>query len=265
MAIDAGLIRPEDEFDIRTPLAMRGLTLRDPHAHSQYATVEDILVHSSNTGAARIALHAGSTRQREFLKRIGLLDPLDTQLGRTASPLLPPIWRDINTVTIAYGHGLSVTPLAFTAAAAALVNGGYKVMPKFVLDGNNGDMGRKRVISAQTSAAMRQMLQKTVEKGTGRQARQPGYAIGGKTGTAIKLENGRYTERVVTSFMAAFPIEKPKYLLFVMLDEPKAVEGSNTEAAHNAVPSAGAVLQRIIPILGIAPQAPETIAVSSSR
>ncbi len=255
MLLDANLVSPRDQIDIATPLQINRFTLRDAHAKTQYASVEDILVHSSNTGAARLGLKAGSIRQKEFLSRIGLLSPIETQIGRSGKPIYPDDWREINTATISYGHGLATSPLAFATAAASLVNGGMKVQPRFL----TGDAiaPRERLVQASTSLAMRRMMHLTVEQGTGRRARIPGFGIGGKTGTAIKSKPGGYSDAVITSFVSAFPIEKPEYLLFVMLDEPHTLEGApGSEAAYNAVPATGDILKRVLPILGFTPQTP---------
>ncbi|MDZ4789592.1 MAG: penicillin-binding protein 2 [Hyphomicrobiales bacterium] len=251
MLLDADLARPSDQFDIATPLQINRFTLRDVHAKTQYATVEDILAHSSNTGAARLGLKAGPVRQKAFLTRLGLLSPLETQIGRSGHPLYPDVWREINTATISYGHGLATSPLAFAAAAASLVNGGSKVTPRFMA--GEAVAPRERVLKAATSQSMRRMMHLTVESGTGRRARIPGFGIGGKTGTAIKPKpSGGYSDAVITSFVSAFPIEKPEYLLFVMLDEPHTVDGAlGNEAAYNAVPVTGDILKRVLPILGL--------------
>lgn len=253
MLLDADLARPSDQFDIATPLRINRFTLRDDHAKTQYATVEDILAHSSNTGAARLGLKAGPVLQKAFLTRLGLLSPVETQIGRSGKPLYPDVWREINTATISYGHGLATSPLAFAAAAASLMNGGVKVTPRFLA--GQAIANRERVLKPATSQAMRRMMHMTVEGGTGRRARITGFGIGGKTGTAIKPKaTGGYSDAVITSFVSAFPIEKPEYLLFVMLDEPHTVDGApGNEAAYNAVPVTGDILKRVLPILGLTP------------
>jgi cell division protein FtsI (penicillin-binding protein 3) len=242
--------------------------LKERHAGGRKtATVEEILEHSYNLGAARLALKAGPVRQKAFLQKLGLLTPLEAQTGATASPLFPNPWREVNTVTVSYGHGISVTPLSFAAAACSLVNGGYKVEPQFIAadPGTQQPRGEK-VLRGETSDAMRLMLRATVETGTGRLAQVPGYAIGGKTGTAKKPKDGEYGDEVISSFFAAFPIDAPKYLLFVMFDEPKPVEAAaKTEAAHNAVPSAGAILKRVIPILGVTPDSSSAVMAVTAR
>ena len=256
MALDAGLLSPRDEIDVATPLRIGRFSIADKYARTQYATVEDILVRSSNTGAARIAMLAGGRRQLEFLQRLGLFDRPQTELGTLARPIYPELWRPVNTATAAYGHGIAVSPLAFAAAVCALVNGGHAVTPHVLArDGSASLASRARVVREETSAAMRGMLHQAVERGTGKRARIPGYAIGGKTGTAYKPGIGGYSKAVINSFFAVVPAEAPRYLLFVMIDEPQAEDGSDKdEAAYNAVPVAGRILARALPALGLAPQ-----------
>ncbi len=255
MALDGGTARIDDRIDVLTPLRMGRFTLHDRHAHSRYLTVEEVFTHSSNTGAARLALAVGGERQRAFFEKLGLMEPMQTELGPTARPLFPEKWRDVNTMTMAYGHGISVPPFAFAVATAALINGGNKITPTFLprLPGQASPPG-EQVVSAETSAAMRRLFLANVENGTGTQAKVPGYRVGGKTGTAWKPSKGGYSQDVITSFVAAFPMDDPQYLVFVVIDEPKPEQpGKRTEAGHNAAPTAGAIIRRIAPMLGIAP------------
>lgn len=255
MALDEGLVRADDKVDVLTPIHMGRFTLHDRHARARHMTVEEVFIHSSNTGAARLALMAGGETQRAFFAKLGLTAPLSTELGPTARPLFPETWREINTMTAAYGHGVSVPPFAFAAACAALVNGGYRLKPTF-LPRKPGESGLgERVISKETSAAMRRLFWQTVEHGTGRQAKVPGLRVGGKTGTAWKPVKGGYSEeQVINSFVAAFPMDDPQYLVLIVIDEPKPEKpGGRNEAGHNAAPTGGAVIRRIAPMLGIAP------------
>jgi cell division protein FtsI (penicillin-binding protein 3) len=255
MGLDAGVIRPDQPIDVLTPLRIGRFTLRDHYARSRYISAEDVFVRSSNTGAARIALAVGADGQKAFLEKMGLLQPITTELGPTARPLSPEQWRTVNTITAAYGHGVSVPPFSFAVASAALVNGGYKVEPTFLPRTRAEGRGRAvKVLSPATSAAMRKMFWLNVEKGTGKRAKVEGYNVGGKTGTAWKPAVGGYSRDVITSFIAAFPMDDPQYLVLVVIDEPQAAEqGQKTEAGYNAAPTAGNIIRRIGPMLGIAP------------
>ena len=256
MALDQDLVTRSDRIDSNVALKVGRFTLRDKHSHGVPLSVEDIFIHSSNTGAARIALSAGVSRQREFLKTMGLFDRAETEAGISPKPSYPPIWRPANAMTIAYGHGISVPPLVFAAAEAALVNGGRKVRPTYLAVASPMGRAGDQLIKPETSAVMRDLMRLTVMRGTGRRAAVEGLAMGGKTGTALKVKKGRYTNDVMNSFVAAFPINNPKYLLLVTLDEPKMEKpGIPNEAAHNAAPTAGAILKRVAPMLDILPTA----------
>lgn len=262
MALDYGIITPNTRYDVLTPLRYGHRELRDKHAHNRYETVEEIFVRSSNTGAARIGLDVGGERQKAFLERMGLLTPLTTEIGATAEPRIPKIWREINTATIAYGHGVAVPPLRFAAAAAALVNGGWLLDPTFLPRSKEAaEMVATRVLRPETSLAMRRMMRINVENGTGKLAAAPGYDVGGKTGTAVKLVDGRYGKEVLTTFVAAFPMQDPQYIVMVTLDEPQATDAARkrTEAAWNAAPVAGAIIRRLAPMLGVPPINPASM------
>ncbi len=255
MALDEDIAGLRDRIDVRTPLRIGRFTLRDKHARTATMTPEEIFTHSSNTGAARLALSAGAERQKAFLAKMGLLQPVETELGPTARPLFPEEWREANTMTVAYGHGISAPPFAFAVAAAALVNGGYRIEPTFLPRSRAEGRARAvKVLRPDTSAAMRRFFRANVEHGTGRRADVPGYRVGGKTGTAQKPAPGGYSSEVMSSFVAAFPMDDPQYLVFIVLDEPKSAKrGQGAEAAYNAAPTAGALIARIGPMLGIVP------------
>lgn len=253
MALDQGVANRYEFFDA-SPLTVGNFFLRDPHATRQMMSVEDIFIHSSNTGAARIAMAAGMSRQQAFLKSLGLFEKIETEAGTSPVPVFPKVWRPTNAITIAYGHGIAVPPLLFVGAMASLVNGGERIKPTFLLSEKGSDETGQRLILAQTSAVMCDLMRLVVERGTGRRAAVPGIAVGGKTGTALKVKDGHYTHDVINSFVAAFPIDAPKYMVMVTIDEPKPEEpGKINEASQNAAPTAGAIIKRIAPMLDILP------------
>ena len=253
MALDQGVANRYELFDA-SPLTIGNFFLRDPHATRQMMSVEDIFIHSSNTGAARIAMAAGMARQQAFLKSLGLFEKIETEAGASPVPVFPKVWRPTNAITIAYGHGIAVPPLLFAGAMASLVNGGERIKPTFLLSEKGADEKGQRLMLPQTSDVMRDLMRLVVERGTGRRAAVPGIAIGGKTGTALKVKDGHYTHDVINSFVAAFPIDAPKYMVMVTLDEPKPEEpGKINEASQNAAPTAGAIIKRIAPMLDILP------------
>lgn len=161
-------------------------------------------------------------------------------------------------MTIAFGHGMSVSPIQAVAAGAALINGGKLIPPTFEpRPVELADMMAKQVISRETSDKMRYLMRLNVVKGTAKKANVPGYSVGGKTGTAEKVVDGRYSSsKVLTTFLSTFPTNDPKYLVFVMLDEPKGIKetyGYRT-SGWNVAPTAGAIVARVAPILGVVPE-----------
>ena len=258
MALDSGKVTLKSSFDARTPLHMGRFDIHDFDAQHRILTVPEIFTYSSNIGAARIALSLGGDTQKSFLKKMGQLDRLRTELPESAEPIVPKRWGELNTATIAFGHGLSVAPLQAAMGVAALLNGGVLVPPTFLkrTESEAEKLG-KRVVKAETSALMRYLMRLNVEKGTAEKADVPGYYIGGKTGTADKVVNGRYSKaKVLTDFIAILPADQPRYLLLIMLDEPHATPETHgfTTSGWNAVPTGGAVVARIAPLLGIAPR-----------
>jgi cell division protein FtsI (penicillin-binding protein 3) len=224
-------------------------------------SVPEVFIYSSNIGAAKMALDMGVERHRAFLKKLGLLSRVATELGDSAAPILPANWQKLNTMTIAFGHGLSVTPLQLAAAALPLVNGGIAVTPTFLPRSREEAMSTsQRVLKETTSAAMLKLMRLNVLKGTGKRAEAAGYRVGGKTGTAEKVVGGRYsTSAVLTSFLAVFPTDAPQYLVLVVLDEPQRVAASHhvATAGANAAPTVSKIVERIGPILGVQPRLPD--------
>jgi cell division protein FtsI (penicillin-binding protein 3) len=258
MALDSGKVTLKSSFDARMPLHFGRFTIHDFEAQHRVLTVPEIFTYSSNIGAARIAMAMGVDAHKAFLKKMGQLDRLRTELPESAEPIVPKRWGELNTITIAFGHGLSVAPLQAVMGVAALMNGGILTTPTFLkrTAAEARALG-KRVIKPQTSEMMRYLMRLNVEKGTARKAAVPGYYIGGKTGTADKVINGRYSKaKVLTDFMAVLPADQPRYLLLIMLDEPQALPETHgfRTSGWNAVPVGGAVVARIAPLLGIEPR-----------
>lgn len=256
LSLELGNVGLKDEIDVLTPIHMGSYRLEDRHAKKRFLTVEEVFIHSSNTGAARLALEAGGGKLKGFFNLLGLLEPIETELGPTAPALIPDTWRKVNTMTASYGHGISVSPFAFASATASLINGGTLIKPTFLPVKKGAKIKGERVVSRKTSDMMRHLFWLNAEKGTGRNADAHEYRIGGKTGTAYKPIAGGYSKEVITSFVAGFPMDDPRYLVFIVLDEPQPEQdkpGARNEAGHNAAPTAGQLIRRIAPMLGIAP------------
>ncbi len=258
MALDSGKATLKSTFDAHNPLHYGKFEIHDFEPMQRALTVPEIFTYSSNIGAAHIAMAMGIDAHKAFLKKMGQLDRLRTELPESAEPIVPKRWAELNTITIAFGHGLSVAPLQAVMGVAALMNGGLLIPPTFLkrTEGQAQALA-KRVVKPETSELMRYLMRLNVEKGTAAKAEVPGYYIGGKTGTADKVVFGRYSKtKVLTDFMAVLPADQPRYLLLIMLDEPQALPETHgfKTSGWNAVPTGGAVVARIAPLLGIEPR-----------
>jgi cell division protein FtsI (penicillin-binding protein 3) len=258
MALDCGKATLRSSFDAHNPLHYGKFAIHDFEPMQRALTVPEIFTYSSNIGAARIAMAVGIEGHKAFLRKMGQLDRLRTELPESAEPIVPKRWGELNTITIAFGHGLSVAPLQAVMGIAALMNGGILIPPTFLKRSEvEAQALGKRVIKPETSELMRYLMRLNVEKGTASKADVPGYYIGGKTGTADKVVFGRYSKtKVLTDFMAVIPADQPRYLLLIMLDEPHATPETHgfKTSGWNAVPVGGAVVARIAPLLGIEPR-----------
>ncbi|MEQ8247868.1 MAG: penicillin-binding protein 2 [Alphaproteobacteria bacterium] len=258
-ALEYGSAGLADTYDASKPLRVARFFINDDHAKNRWLTVAEIFQYSSNIGSARMALDVGGEKQRAFLKSLGLLDRPNIEIPEVGAPMLPTPWREISTMTVAYGHGIAVSPLQMATAYSIVVNGGFAVAPTLIKR-NAGDRGvQPQIISAQTSQSMRELLSLVVEDGTGKQAAAQGYLVGGKTGTAEKAGVGGYRRKaLLSSFVAAFPIDDPRYVVFVALDEPKGTKRTfnYATAGWTAAPAAGRIVNRIAPLLGVAPARP---------
>jgi cell division protein FtsI (penicillin-binding protein 3) len=258
MALDTGKVTLNSTFDARASLRYGHFSISDYHAQNRVLTTSEVFTYSSNVGAARIALSVGVEGHKAFLRKVGQLDRLRTELPESAEPIVPKRWGELNTVTISFGHGLSVAPLQSVMGVAALMNGGYLIPPTFLKRSQSDAMAlAKRVVKPETSAAMRYLMRLNAEKGTATKADVKGFYVGGKTGTAEKVVNGRYSKnRLMTDFMAVLPADQPRYLMLIMLDEPQAIPETHGFATSgwNAVPVAAKVIERIAPLLGMEPR-----------
>jgi len=258
MALDSGRVSLSSSFDARMPLRYGKFEIHDYHAQKRVLSVPEIFTFSSNIGTARMALSLGVDYHKAFLKKLGQLDRLRTELPESAEPLVPKHWGELNTVTIAFGHGLSVAPLQAVMGISALVNGGKLVPPTLLKrDQPEADRLAQRVIKPETAEKMRYLMRLNVERGTATRANVAGYYVGGKTGTSEKVVGGHYSKtKVLTSFTAILPADKPRYLLLVMLDEPQGLPETHGFATSgwNAVPVGAQVIERVAPLLDISPR-----------
>lgn len=256
MALDAGTVSLHGGYDATNPIRVARFTIRDFHAKKRWLSVPEIFMYSSNIGTVKMALDVGIPGHRNFLTTIGMMKPVAIELSETGSPLSPNRWREINSMTISFGHGLAVSPLHLVAGVSAMVNGGIYRTPTLIRRNPSETPVGKRVITAETSAKMRRLMRLMVKNGTGRNAAAPGYLVGGKTGTAEKVSGRGYKKKaLISSFVAAFPMHKPRYVVLAMLDEAKGTKETFGYATGGwvAAPVVGAVVRRIAPVLGMRP------------
>lgn len=256
MAIDSGKVSMRDSFDASRPLRIAGFTINDFHGKKRVLSVPEVFIYSSNIGTAKMADVVGTEGHKEFLHRIGLLDRMNFELPEVATPVEPSEWKKINSVTISYGHGVTTTPLQTAMSTAALMNGGKLLPPTlFQRSREQADALAKQVVKPSTSDAMRELMRMNVEKGSGKRAEVEGYKVGGKTGTAEKVVKGRYSsDKRFNAFLAAFPIDDPKYVVLVVIDEPKPEEGKGAATAGlNAAPMVSNIIRRSAAVLGVKP------------
>ncbi len=258
MALDTGTVDMQGGYDATQPIRIARFTISDFHPEKRWLSLPEIIVHSSNIGAAKMAVDVGGAGQQAYLKKFGLMRDAALELPEIGHPLTPSTWREINTMTISYGHGIAVTPVQLTAAIGSLVNGGM-LRPATLLKHEDGaPVAGERILSQETSDKMRQLMRLVVAKGTGKKADAPGYFVGGKTGTAEKQFGGAYRKKaLMSSFVGAFPIQDPRYVVFVMIDEPVGNKRTFNYATGGwvAAPVVKRVVSQIGPLLGIVPAA----------
>jgi cell division protein FtsI (penicillin-binding protein 3) len=257
MALDSGKVTLQSTFDARRPITIGHQTIRDFHGKGRVLTVPEVFIYSSNIGSAREADVVGIEGHREFLKRIGLLDRLQTELPEVARPTEPKVWKKVHSITIAFGHGMSTTPLQTAVGAAALMNGGKLIAPTFLPRTQaQADAVAEHVVKEKTSEDMRYLYRLNAEKGSGKRAEVPGYRVGGKTGTAEKVVNGRYaSDKRFNAFLAAFPMDDPQYIVLSVIDEPKPEKpGMAATSGLNAAPVVANIIRRSASLLGVKPE-----------
>lgn len=256
MALDAGTATMTKMYDAIHPIHIGRFTITDYHGKHRMLSVPEVFTYSSNLGSARMAVEAGAARQRTFLGRLGLLEPMPVEFDDVAKPRFPKAWREVNVITIAYGHGIAVSPLHVATAVSAVVNGGVLRPPTVRKLAPDEVPAGQRVISQKTSDQMRKLLRLVVEYGTAKFAEVPGYVVGGKTGTAEKNMHGHYLEKkLMSDFVGVFPMQDPRYLVLTLVDEPHGTKASHgyATAGWTVVPATGRIIQRIAPILGVQP------------
>ena len=243
-------------FDVREPIKVGRFQIRDYHPEGRVLTLPEVFIHSSNIGSAMMGQAIGTQELKDFYRDLGLLKAPEFGVSEVGKPLIPSPWREVNTLTASYGHGIAVSPLQLVAATSSILNGGVLVEPKIVKSIDQKNDGVLRVVSPETSHRMRQLLRLAVTQGTGGKADVAGYLVGGKTGTAEKPGRGGYNrKRLISSFLGAFPMNDPRYVVFAMVDEPQGSKATYGYATGGWVgaPTVARIVSSMVSILGISP------------
>jgi cell division protein FtsI (penicillin-binding protein 3) len=259
MALDSGVAHIWDQFDASRNISIGRFTISDFEGKHRWLFLPEVLAYSSNLGAAHIAQAMGAERQRAWLKTMGMFGRTGIELPEAARPLVQSAatWKEVVTLTVGFGHGISVTPLHVVRGTAAIANGGTLVRPTILAEEPNEHPEDVRVMQKSTSDVMRRLMRLVVTDGFGKTAEVPGYYPGGKTGTAEKVTaHGGYKKHAnVAAFMSVFPMNAPRYAVYMMLDEPHGNKNTYGYATAGWVvaPAAGKVIARIGPMLGMLP------------
>ncbi|HKH33334.1 MAG TPA: penicillin-binding transpeptidase domain-containing protein, partial [Beijerinckiaceae bacterium] len=258
MALDSGRFNIHSTLDARGALHYGRFKIGDYHAKNRVMTVPEVFIYSSNIGTAKMALGVGVEAHKAFLRKAGQLDRLVTELPENALPIVPGRWGELNTITIAFGHGIAVAPLQALMAVGALVNGGMMIKPTFLKRSEEEAKAHAvRIIKPETSEAMRYVLRLNATKGSASSAAIASFFVGGKTGTAEKVVNGRYSKtKNLTTFTAVYPMDKPRYVFLTILDEPAGLPETHgfSTSGWNAAPTTGNIIERVAPLLSVPPR-----------
>jgi len=259
MALDAGVAHIWDQFDASHDIHIGRFTIADFEGKHRWLYLPEVLAYSSNLGAAHIAQAVGADRQRAWLKSMGMFQRTGVELPEAARPIVQSAaaWKEVVTMTVGFGHGISVTPLHVVRGTAAIANGGVLLRPTIVAHNDNDPVDGERIMQQSTSDVMRKLMRLVVTDGFGKSAEVPGYYPGGKTGTAEKVQaHGGYRKHAnVAAFMSVFPMNAPRYAVYMMLDEPHATKATYGYATAGWViaPAVGKVIARIGPMVGMLP------------
>jgi cell division protein FtsI (penicillin-binding protein 3) len=254
IALDSRSATLSSMFDAAHAIKIGRHTITDFRGKNRSLSLAEAFVFSSNIASVKIAQNFGIAVQKEYLKNFGLTKKVSLEIPEVGAPLFPSHWTNATSMTISYGYGIAVSPLQILSTVTSIVGGGRIVQPTLLLGKNKENRG-KRIVSQETSETVRDLMRAVVLYGTGKKASVDDVEIFGKTGTAYKTCNKGYgtnsNRARITTFLGGFPKDSPKYMLIVMLDAPKAIEGTFgfATAGWNVAPIASEIFKRISPIL----------------
>ena len=259
MGLESGKTKLNGGYDASVPLKIGKFNVTDMQAKNRWLSIPEVFIYSSNIGTVKIALEVGARRQREFYQQLGFMDPLKLEIPENGAPMRPvSTLHDLTTATLSYGYGIAVSPLQVINAIATIVNGGVWRQPTLLVDGNK-DKPTRQVVSERTSDQIRRLMRLTVLEGTGKKSHVDGYVVGGKTGSANKrAEGGKGYVKIGkhrSLFTSVFPMTDPKYVVLIILDEPKgtAKTAGFSTGGWTSAPISGNIIKRMAPLLGLLP------------
>jgi cell division protein FtsI (penicillin-binding protein 3) len=259
MALDSGVANLWNQYDASRPIQIGRFTITDFEGKHRWLFLPEVLAYSSNLGAAHIAQSVGADRQRSWLRAMGMMSRVGIELPEEGQPIVQPAanWKEIVTMTVGFGHGIAISPLHVVRGTAVLANGGTMLRPTILAASPDAPPHEQaRIMQQSTSDTIRKLMRLVVTEGYGKPAEVPGYYVGGKTGTAEKVGAHGYKKHTnVAAFMSVFPMNAPRYAVYMMLDEPHATAATHgyATAAWVAAPAAGRVIGRVGPMLGLLP------------
>jgi cell division protein FtsI (penicillin-binding protein 3) len=259
IALETGKASLGSIYDASAPLKVGRFSIKDFKGKHRPLSVKEVFIYSSNIGSAKMALHFGGHTQKSYLSRFGMLNAPHIELPEVGAPLVPREWKEVTTMTVAYGYGIAVSPLQLMVGIGGVINGGQMRPATLLKRSPETVTAAQNVLSAETSAKIRDLMRLVVTEGTAKLANVPGYEVIGKTGTAHKKQGRGYSENAkITDFIGAFPKDNPQYIVVVFLDNPKPTKETYGYATGGwtAAPTAGRIISRIAPLLGVIPAAP---------
>ena len=286
MALEGGVVHIWDQFDAAHPIKFGRFTITDYKGKFRYLYLPEVLAYSSNLGAAHIADEVGADRQRAWLAQMGMFQRVPIELPEATTHVLFPSvdrWKRLATMTIGFGQGVAISPMHVVRGTASLANGGFLVKPTILAQdppvpanpllveaaATNGvptGMARTSVLNNYTADVIKRLMRLVVTTGYGKPADVPGYFVGGKTGTSEKVSGHGYLKHSnVSAFTSVFPMNNPRYAVYMMLDDPHGTKASGGYSTAGAVaaPAAGKVIARIAPILGLLPDTADAPAIDN--
>ena len=246
-AIHSDIDVNETFFDIAEPYYIAKKEIKDLVKFDIPQNISQIFINSSNIGSIKLFEYTGLQNQKNFYELVGLRETLKVKGLKSINNKFPISWDENSGKSLSFGYGASITPISLVRSFSTLVNGGYKINPTII---ETKDLSKTKILNGELSDKLNKLLFDVVELGTGGKAKVQKVQIGGKTGTARKIKDGIYSKDVITSFVGVFPIPKPKYLVFILFDEPRSGNPNhNFYGGNTAAPIFSKVVSRIYPIL----------------